>query len=84
MPAAAATAAAATSAGPAGPCVHAHREGFWLSCVWPFADEEHGPAALVFVHEAAVLEVADERGAALDAAVADVAHLRNEQATRSR
>jgi hypothetical protein len=37
--------------------------------------EQHRAAALVLVHEAAVLEVADEGGAALDAGVGDVADL---------
>jgi hypothetical protein len=55
--------------------MHPHREGLWLAGVRPFADEQHRPAALVFVHEGAVLEVADECCAALDATVADAAHL---------
>lgn len=72
MPTAAAAAAAASYPRPG---MHAHRKGLRLPCIRAFADEQHRPAALVLVHQAAVLEVADQCGAALDAAVADAAHL---------
>ncbi len=57
------------------PDIRPDRERLLLARLRPLHLEQHGPAALVLVHQAAVLEVGDEREAALDARVADVAHL---------
>ena len=51
------------------------REGLLLAGELAVAAEDDGAAALVLVQQGAVGEVVDEAGLALDARVADVAHL---------
>ena len=55
--------------------IRAHRERLLLSRLWPRCLEQYWPAPLVLVHQTAVLEMTDEGCTALDAGVADVAHL---------
>ena len=55
--------------------VGGHREGLLLASEAAVRAEDDGAAALVLVQEGAVGEVVDEAGLALDARVADVAHL---------
>ena len=51
------------------------REGLLLASAAALGAEDDGPAALVLMQQRAVGEVMDEAGLALDARVADVAHL---------
>ncbi len=58
-------------------CAHigAGRKGLLLAGDIAIGAEDDGPAALVLMQQAAVLEVRDQAALALDPRVADVAHL---------
>ena len=55
--------------------IGASGEGLLLASDMAVGAEDDGPAALVLVQQAAVLEVRDQAALALNARVADVAHL---------